>query len=342
MSVSWRLWYSWLTSPVVLKTPRLLASRQRRSAVGRPELSGEPGGLQQRLARRRVTALALGIADAHHERAALDRVGTGHPVEQGQRLAIPPQRLVRREPREGGVACGRAIGDGLVTDPGVIGRGACLGEVVGELGEPLARGRIGHRLDGLRDALARPHPSRRRQRLVQRLPDERVREAEADSGHVDDQRCRGPARSSTSSTSSAGRSAAPARTPRSKSRPITAARVSSLRTSPPSRLARWTITVRTPVGSPCSPRLPTTDHRPASSRMIASVSAKWRRSSPTKKGLPSVSRASASRSATPRGSPPGPTSTPSRLANSSPSRPWRSIRVTPGSTCNHGRRSVSG
>ena len=113
-----------------------------------------------------------GLAEPQQQLAApLGRLGLEPPLDvDGARVMLG--RLLVREHRRRLLAGAEGVGDRLL---GVLGIGAA-GEVVGELGQVALAPAPLHRLDRLADPLVHPRPPRPGHTLVQRLPDQRVRE----------------------------------------------------------------------------------------------------------------------------------------------------------------------
>ncbi len=127
---------------------------------------------EQRLPRSRgVPGTRLRIGDREQELAPRALVGAGVELERRQRRAIEPHRLLVREQGERAVA--RA--------PGIRERpaGVPAGDrVVRELGQVRPRIGAAERLERVHDTTVQPHAPRARQALVERVPDDHVREAQ--------------------------------------------------------------------------------------------------------------------------------------------------------------------
>ena len=289
---------SWSTLADALKNvPRVLASAARASASASPRSAARRAASQQGLPVGRITRPALGLAQGDQELGAVARSAARlGGVEQFEGLAVVGHRLV-----VGQLGQGPVTGPGgVVHGPGGLGRrGRRPGPVVGQGRAGGRRGAAVDRLDGLRHPAVEGHPPGGGELVVERGPHERVGEAVA----------RPPGTSTTRRAAvgllQRGEELVLAETP-GHARPRPAR--TPARPPPPPPGPGWsprrggTAAGRPRPGPPRGCRAP----RRAAGRTqrpsrcsTAPVSARWRRTSRTKKGLPSVSRHTARGSSEP-------------------------------------------
>ena len=148
--------------------------------------AGDRGRLEKGLAEGGIAKVALGLADADQQRAALGRVAGCGP-EELERLVEPAQRLVRCELLECTLAGLRRIPDCLAG----VHRRRRERPVVRELGKPLAGIVIAECLERLRNAVVHARAACRAQTLVERVVDQGVSEVEPSDavGGLEDDRC---------------------------------------------------------------------------------------------------------------------------------------------------------
>ena len=224
------------------REPAVVGERRTRHPLRVTQLLRDPARAQQRLAELRPAGLPLSLAETDHQIAALGRIVIGRLLEQLERLGEPSRRLVRRQLGQRLVASLLAVGDRL---PGVD-RGRGGRPVAREL--PHARSGVvaAEVLERLRHAPVEARPPGHPQDVVERVVDQVVDEGERSRParallheqrlgraveHVDQAVLVVP-------VTHASRS-------RSKSRPITAAALSTARQSSPSRSTRRPTTSRT-------------------------------------------------------------------------------------------------